>query len=76
MKRKKGESDENFNVFGEAEVEDYEGEEVDGGDADLYDDELDDEFADEDSDFDEDFEEEDGFDGDEEEFDDLVDKEE
>lgn len=79
MKRKKGEDDEDFDVFGEEteEAAEFDGEEIGDEEGDLYDEDLeDDEFGEDDADFDEDFEEEDGFEGEEEDFDDLVDDDE
>jgi hypothetical protein len=76
MKRKKGE-DEEFDVFGADDSEEFAEEEAEGDEGDLYDDELDeDEFGDEDGEFEEGFEEGDDFDGDEEEFENLVDDDE
>jgi ribonuclease E len=80
MKRKKGEADDSFNVFGDGEVEEFGDEkELDGEDTDLYDDdedEDDDEFGEEDSDFDEDLDGEDDLDIEEESLDGLVDDDE
>jgi hypothetical protein len=76
MKRKKGEDAGEFDVFGEAEAEEYDEEVISGEDADGYDDDLEEEFDDEDSDFDEDFEEDDSFDEEEEDFKSLVDDDE
>lgn len=79
MKRKKGEADDSFNVFGDGEVEEYADEKVlDGEEGDLYDDdeEEDDEFGEEDSDFDEDLDGEDELDGEEDSFEGLVDDDE
>ena len=78
MKRKKGEGDGNFDVFGDDEVEEVEdGTEVDDEDGDLYEDDLDDdEFGEEEGDFDEDFNGEAEFEGEEESLDGLVDDDE
>lgn len=78
MKRKKGEADDSFNVFGDGEVEGYADEKVlDGEDGDLYDDDDDDdEFGEEDSDFDEDLDGEDDLDVEEESLDGLVEDDE
>jgi ribonuclease E len=78
MKRKKGEADDSFNVFGDGEAEEFGDEKVlDGEDGDLYDDDDDDdEFGEEDSDFDEDLDGEDDLDVEEESLDGLVDDDE
>ncbi len=79
MKRKKGEDDETFgDAFNEGGVSEFEDETIADDEADIYADEeeVDEEFDEDDADFDEDFEDEDGLDGVDEGFEDLVDDEE
>ena len=73
MKRKKGEDGGAFDGFGEDEANEYGEAAIEGGETELYDDDLEEEFEDEDADFDEDFEEEESFEEAEEDFDSLVD---